>query len=262
MKLSCQLSVASCQKRGFSLIEFIMTITVLGLVLIPLGVMSIEFTRGLVYSRNLGAPEGLTKIEMAKVNNLAYDNLTLADGYDNTTVNYEGYPYDLRRTVNYVSGSGNLLKNVQLRVYLAGKTTNPLVNAITYKADVSFGAGSAGGTPGYAQANALEVSGGSIVGKQLKDVTLANVDPTASITITGMTITFTGAAGSVTKVTIGGTVKWSGSASSPATIILSSPFDLFSNFTYTLLIDFDKHPSSVTLVFVMAGGSQTVSYSW
>jgi len=130
--------------KGFTIIEIIITIVLVGLVLIPLGFMATEYIRGTFYSRDLGAAEGLAKDELSKVNNLAFTDLTLADGYDNITGNYQGYPYDLRRSVNYVPGSNNALKQVQIRIYLHGDLSKQLVSMVTYVANVPFGAGSGG----------------------------------------------------------------------------------------------------------------------
>ena len=99
--------------QGFTLIELIMTIVVLAIVMIPLGFMSMEYMQAIVHSRGLAVAEGLVKTEMAKINNLSYSDSTLEDGDDDTTSNYEGHSYDLRRTVDYVVGSSNNLKKVQ-----------------------------------------------------------------------------------------------------------------------------------------------------
>jgi hypothetical protein len=120
------------------------TLVVLGIVMIPVGAMSLEYMRGIVYSRELGVAEALAKIEVSKINNLAYDDPTLADGYDHTFTSYEGYAYDVRRTVSYVDQGlwGTNLKKVRVRVYPSNDSNNALANFITYIADVSFGAGS------------------------------------------------------------------------------------------------------------------------
>jgi len=255
---------------GFTLIELIVTIVVLGLVMIPLGLMSIEYMGSIVYSRDSGVAEGLAKLEMSKVNNLAYSDASLADGYDSTTSSYEGYPYNLRRTVNYVSGWSNNLKKVQVRVYPLGDSTNSLVNLITYVADASFGKGSEGGAVARGgESDSLVASGGSISGQNLQNVTLQNTGSSA-ITITGVIISFTGSGpgGSGIKlktITMDSVVRWSGNASSGDTITLTTNFTLSAGTTYsnTGLFAFSKTLASVSsLVFIMSDGSQTSSYSW
>ncbi|MBM3251820.1 MAG: prepilin-type N-terminal cleavage/methylation domain-containing protein [Candidatus Omnitrophica bacterium] len=125
-------------QNGFTLIEMIIAVVLLGLVLIPLGLMSTEYVRGIAYSRDLSVVEGLAKAEMAKINNLGYDNLPIGIS---TFENYEGYPYDLERTV---TENGDF-KKVQVRIYPAGDANKQLINLVSYIADVAFGAGSGGG---------------------------------------------------------------------------------------------------------------------
>jgi len=57
---------------------------------------------------------------------------------------YENYPYDLYRTVTQVG----ILKKVQVRIVPTGQpeAANHLVKLVTYVVNVSFGAGSGGGT--------------------------------------------------------------------------------------------------------------------
>jgi len=255
------------RKKTFTTIEIIITITLIGMLMIPLAIMSTEYMQGIFYSRDLGIAQGLAKIEMAKVNNLAYSDVTLADGYDNTIANYEDYPYDLRRTVNYVTGWSNNLKQVQVRVFPAGNTTAHLVNLVSYVADIAYGAGSGGGVIGIGQADSLVVSGGTINKNQLKNVDLENTsaDP---ITITKVLIEYSGSPGMKLKtITIDGVDKWSGSANSGDTVVFDSNFTLsgstFYNNTAFFTFTKKKTVSSITrLIFIMEDGTDTVEYSW
>ena len=269
MKMNHKPSVKSSNRgktSGFTLIELIVTIVVLGLVLIPLGLMGIEYMNAIVYSRDSGVAGNLVKVEMAKVNNLAYGDATLASGYDSTTSNYEGYPYDLRRQINSVPGYGTDLKEVQIWVYPPGETSNQLAHTVTYLADVSFGSGSQGGDVAVgAEADYLVVSDGTISGTDLQDVTLQNTGD-ADITITGVIISFTGQSGIKFKeVTMDSVERWSGTKSSGSTVTFDTNFTLTASTTYTNtgLFEFSKNLTSVTsLVFIMSDGSQSTSYSW
>jgi len=244
----------------------IVTIVVLGIVLIPLGFMSMEYMRGITYSRDLTIAEGLARLEMSKINNLAYDDSTLEDGDDDTSASYEGYPYDMRRTVSYVAGWSNNLKKAQVRVYPTGDSTNHLVDLVTYIADVAYGAGSGGGAAATTgDADSLTVSGGSISGTDLQNVTLQNTSGD-SITIEGITISFTGTSGlKLRTITMDGSERWSGTVSSGQSLTFDTNFTLSASTTYsnTGLFEFSKNLTSVTsLVFIMSDGSETGSYSW
>ncbi|MFC1674545.1 type II secretion system protein [Candidatus Omnitrophota bacterium] len=253
------------RRRGFTLIELIVTIVIMGIVMIPLGLISMEYMRGIVYSRDLAVAEGLAKTELAKISNLDYNHSTLEDGDDDTYSNYEGYAYDLRRTVNYVPGWNNNLKKVQVRAYLAGETATHLVNISTYIADASFGPGSAGGKLSGGDADYLVASGGSISGKNLQDITLENIIAN-NIIITGVRISFSGGPGiKLKKITIDSVERWSGNVASGASVTLDTSFTLTGNTVYTNagLFEFSKNVSAVTdLVFIMSDASETEGYLW
>lgn len=252
-------------KKSFTLIEIIVTITILGIIMAPLGLMGLEYMKGIARSRDLGVAQNLAKLEMAKVNNLAYIDITLVDGYDNTTVNYEGFPYSLQRTVNYVAGSSNNLKQVQTRLYRGSDTSDLLAGLITYVASVSYGSGSGGGATGGGQSSSLVVSGGSISAKTLQNVTLQN-SGASDITITGLIISFSGSGGIKFKsTTIDGSQRWSGTVNSGSTVTLDTSFTLIASTTYnnTALFTFSKNLSSVSsLVFIMSDATETSAYSW
>jgi len=265
MKKGYRFSVIGYRKRGFTLIELIMAIVVLAIVMIPLGVISLEYMRGVVYSRELVVAEGLAKTEMAIINNLSYTDATLEDGDDDTTTNYQGYAYDLRRTVSFVPGWSNNLKQVNVRVYPTG-TAVQVVELVTYIANVAFGHGSGGGGPGGGgEADSLVVSAGTMDGKKLKNITLENTDAD-TITITGVTISFAGAGGIKLKtITMNGIQRWSGTENSGSTVTLDTSFALAAGTTYpnTATFSFSKDLSSVSsLIFIMSDATETSVYSW
>lgn len=257
------------QKHGFALIELIISIVVLGIVLIPLGLMSMEYMREIVYSRDLAAAEGLAKTEMSIVNNIPYSDATLADGYDNTTSNYAEHPYDLCRTVSFANSPTNTLKKVQVRVYPSGSTTQ-LANVITYLASVSFGTGSGGGsTSSGGQSDFLVVSAGVVSANRLHQIDMQNTDPANSITISQVIISWTNSKdsqpASLTQIEMGGSTRWSGTEStSGSTVTLTSPFTLSANTTYTNtgIFTFSQGIKSVTIIFVMSDSSTTASMIW
>ncbi|MCF7908237.1 MAG: prepilin-type N-terminal cleavage/methylation domain-containing protein [Candidatus Omnitrophica bacterium] len=253
-------------RKSVTLIELIIAIVIIAIVVIPSSIMTMEYIRSIAYSRQLLVAEGLAKTEMSKINSLAYDNITLADGYDTNTSNYEGYSQDLRREVDFVVGSNSTLKKVVVTVYEGGSASQ-LARVVTYLANASFGSGSGGGVAGVGgnEADSLAVSGGSIVAKNLQNITLENTGG-SGITITGVTISFSGASGiKVKTITMDGSQRWSGTQSSGSTITFDTNFTLSAGATYnnTGLFTFSKNLSSVSsLVFVMSDATETTAYSW
>ena len=207
------------------------------------------------------------RLEMSKINNLSYTDASLADGTDTTTSNYEGYAYDLRRTVNFVSGSSNNLKQVQARIYPVGNSTTHLAKMITYIANVVYGSGSGGSATGSGgQADFLLISGGTVSADRLQQVDMANSHTTDSITVSAVTVSWTNSnannPASLTSIEMNGLVRWSGSESaSGATITLTSAFTLSANTTYdnTGIFNFSQNIRSVTLTFIMSDGTSTAA---
>lgn len=250
--------------RGWTLIELIVSMTVLAIVMIPVAFMSKEYIYGIQHSRQIAAAEGLAKTEMAKIDNLSYNDPSLADGYDNTVFDYEGCPFNLRRTVNYVDGWGDDLKQVQVRVYPDSDAAHFLVHLITYVADIAYGAGSGGSSPGGGMADSLVVSAGNISGSRLLNVTLQNTD-SGPITVDAVIATFTGVSGiKFQSVVMNAVTRWTGNSNSPTTATLSPAFTLSAGTTYsnTAFFNFSKNLGTISLIFVMSDGSQTPAYSW
>jgi prepilin-type N-terminal cleavage/methylation domain-containing protein len=250
-------------EAGFTLIEIILTIVIASIFITAVALMFQQNIISLKHSDDIEKASSLAQLEMSKVDNLSYADATLADGYNNTTTNYESTAYDLNRQVNIVAGTSNNLKKVELTVYPTG-TTQQLAKLVTYKADVSFGPGSGGGSVGGGQADSLTVTGGSISGTNLQNITLANTsgDP---ITITGATVTFSGASGiKISTITMDGSTRWSGNQNSGSTITLDTSFTLAASTTYTNTCTFgySKNLTSATVVFIMSDGTSTPTYSW
>jgi prepilin-type N-terminal cleavage/methylation domain-containing protein len=124
-------------KYGFTLIELIMTIVVVGLIAVPLSISLTEQVQGVVQSSASTSALNLARFEMEVVNNLAYTNIASA-----SFANYQGYPYDIDRTVAYVQGSAasaESLKSITVSVKKAGSAT-VLVSLVTYIAkNLSYG---------------------------------------------------------------------------------------------------------------------------
>lgn len=257
--------ISIIRNKGFTLIELITAVVLLGIIVVPLAIMAVEFTRSTVTSRNLMVATGLTRLEMSKVNNLDYADASLADGYDSTTSGYEGHQYDVRRRVNYVADSENNLKKVDINVYPAGES-DFLIGLVTYVADVNFGAGSGGGAPGTgAQAEAFSLSEGRISVSRLLDLTLTN-NGASEITITAATVTWTGSSGiALEEIKLDDVTRWSGSeSSSPAAVTFTTAFILDASTSYSKKSDlyFSTVLSTVSVTFTFADDSTSEVYSW
>jgi prepilin-type N-terminal cleavage/methylation domain-containing protein len=259
-------------RRGFTLIEVVITIVIWAILIIPIAYMVKEHIIGTARAGDIARAYNLARLEMAKVNNLSYSDGTLADGYNNTTTDYEGCGYDLNRAVSYANPPANTLKKVTVIVYESG-TTNQLANLVTYVANVSVGAGSGGAAAGGGgQADYLVVSSGNVSAKKLHQLTLQNTSATDTITISQVTVSWTSASpskpASLTTITLDGVVRWSGTQpTSGSTITLTSSFTLSAGTTYahpghSNEFEFSQNISSATLIFIMSDGSSTASYSW
>lgn len=126
----------SCRKKngavtGFTLIELIMTIVVIGIVAIPLSLLVSQHIESVFYSEDYTSALNLARFELEKVTNLAYANINSA-----SISNYEGYAYDITRTVIFVqgnAGSAESLKKITVDVKKAGDTAI-LASMVTYAA--------------------------------------------------------------------------------------------------------------------------------
>jgi prepilin-type N-terminal cleavage/methylation domain-containing protein len=124
-------------KTAFTLIELIMTIVVVGIVAVPLSLLLSQHIESTFQSEDLTIATNLSRFEMEKVNNLAYASIVNA-----TFSNYEGYNYDVARTVTYAQGSdvsAESLKKITVEVRKSGSAA-VLANITTYIArNVSYG---------------------------------------------------------------------------------------------------------------------------
>lgn len=125
------------KKRGFTLIELVTTIIVVGIIAIPLSITISQQIQSVANSGDYNTALNLARFEIEKVNNLNYTNINSA-----TFSNYQGYPYDVNRIVSYAQGNGTSnesLKQVTVEVNKSGNAT-VLVRLITYIAkNIGFG---------------------------------------------------------------------------------------------------------------------------
>ncbi len=245
--------------KAFTLIEIIITILIVAIFIAATALILQQAVTGLVFSSDTVKALNLARLEMSKINNLSYTDVTLVDGYNITIPGYEGSGYDLNRSVSHVADTNEAIKKVVVSVYLAG-TIDILSKLVTYAADIDFGPGSGGNTPGTeaGQANSLSVSGGTVSGKLFQNVTLENTSADV-ITITAVAVSFAGQPGiKIKQVDMNGTTRWSGTKLSGVLLSLNPSFSLSAYTTYsnTTHFTFSKNLTSVTtIVFTMSDDS-------
>ena len=117
--------------RGFTLLELVLVIVVLGLTALPLSLLLTEYTEGAALSHDKSLACQLGRMEMEKVRNLGYGEVQSGD-----FPGYEGYDYDVSRTVTFIfgdAGSPESLKMVLVNVRKSGQPSI-LSRLVTYRA--------------------------------------------------------------------------------------------------------------------------------
>ena len=124
-------------KKGVTLIELIMTIVVVGVIFIPLSLLMMEQVQGTFQSETRITALNLARLEASQVNNTDYTSISSV-----FIPNYQGYSYDLTRTVSYEQGGPAIpesLKKIEISVTESG-SANVLVKLVTYIArNVTYG---------------------------------------------------------------------------------------------------------------------------
>lgn len=116
------------RQEGFTLIELIMTIVVLGIVAIPISITLSKHVQSVFTSQDLTMANNLARFDLEQMNNTAYTSIISG------TPSNQGYPYDLTREVSYINGTGTSAestKKIKVQVTKSGSTT-VLVKLITY----------------------------------------------------------------------------------------------------------------------------------
>lgn len=123
-------------KRGFTLVELLMTIVVVGIISIPLSLSLSQHIRSTSVSQENSTAINLGRLQMEEVNNIPGASILIGT----TNINYTGYPYDITRTVTYVQQAPpESLKRITVEVRKSGSAAI-LVSFVTYiAANVLYG---------------------------------------------------------------------------------------------------------------------------
>lgn len=118
-------------KKGFTLVELIMAIVVIGIISLPISITLSKHVQSVFVSQDYSTALNLARLDMEQALNTDYDSLESA-----YFSNYQGYAYDLDRNVSYAQGhwwSQESLKLVVVSVTKAG-SADALVTLKTYVA--------------------------------------------------------------------------------------------------------------------------------
>ena len=104
--------------KAFTLIEVVMTLVIIGIMAAPLGLLIGRQFEGVFLSQEYHEAMNLARFEMERVKKMSYASIVTA-GFSN----YQGYPYDITRTVIFAqgnAGSAESLKQITVDVRRAG----------------------------------------------------------------------------------------------------------------------------------------------
>lgn len=127
----------AADKKGFTLVELIMTIVVVTIISIPLSLMIGQHMRSVFQSADQTMAANLASFEMERVKNLSYANIV-----NGNFANYQGYDFTVTRAVTLAQGSAvtpESLKQVRVDVQRTGSAVI-LYTLFTYVANnVGYG---------------------------------------------------------------------------------------------------------------------------
>src|SRR3989338_1030637 len=86
--------------KAFTLIELVMTLVIVGVIAAPLGLLIGRQFEGVFLSQEYHEAMNLARFEMERVKKMSYASIVTA-----SFSNYQGYPYDMTRTVSFAQGS-------------------------------------------------------------------------------------------------------------------------------------------------------------
>lgn len=117
--------------KGFTLIELIMAIVVVGIVALPISVTLARHVQSIFESQDMTIATNLARFDLELMNNTDYTSIASA-----SFTGYQGYGYDLTRTVSYVNinnwwFSTESTKKITVQVTKSGSAT-VLVRLVTY----------------------------------------------------------------------------------------------------------------------------------
>lgn len=115
----------ACKSKGFTLIELVMVIILLGITAIPLSFFVVQHTRGTMDSNERTQALSLGKYEMDKA--LAINPDTISDD------EYTSFGFTITRTVEIVQSDGDfVLRSITVKVARTSDPSTPILTLVTY----------------------------------------------------------------------------------------------------------------------------------
>ena len=108
-----------CPRKGFTLIELVMTIVIVSIISIPISLLVSRHFEAVFESGDYTAAMNLARFEMEKVNNMNYAII----GSGNSSMG----GYDIIRTMSYAQGDAFSLESVKRIQVDVQKTGSPAV---------------------------------------------------------------------------------------------------------------------------------------
>lgn len=108
--------------KAFTLIEFVMTIVIVGIIAAPLGLLIGQQFESVFVSREYHEAMNLARFEMERVKKMSYANIITA-----SFTNYQGHPYDIMRTVSFVQGNAGSTESLKQVTVDLRKTGSPAI---------------------------------------------------------------------------------------------------------------------------------------
>ena len=106
-----------------------MAIVVVGIVALPVSITLAKHVQSVFQSQDITMAINLARFDLAQMNNTSYTSIASAN-----IPNYQGYGYNLTRTVSYVNGSSfsaESTKKITVQVTKSG-SAEVLVKLVTY----------------------------------------------------------------------------------------------------------------------------------
>lgn len=267
------------EKRGFTLLEVIVSIVLIAIIMIPLGLISIEYVRSIAYADTLTQASNLARLELARVNSLPFGSVPIV------TDQIQSYPayasFDVKRTVISINSNA---KRVIVRVFRQG-SLDRLIELTTYIGNVLFGTGSAGGGLGN-EGDYFLATGGSFTTAYVHRVSFRNRPPNpampskGNITVVGVKL-MSDITRTLTRISMGGAtvgdtygIRREEDIVLPANTRVSVPFEKtfimnpyppeYATLNERLFVFLGNYNGQTTLraIFLFSDGTESQEFTW